>query len=191
MRNKGREYMKRKNKMLVLFVFMTIFLTSCIEKIERKSPQENILGSWQYKIKLESRDLGEFSDELRKQDITPSIVIEGDENFHREGKNDGSALITFIFVSKGIEVSAEFIMRSTADWSLHNNGKELLQTMTGSSITPLNEHAKGFSRKYPELIQVFTPLKGTSITTKIISLSSKKMITEVSGFNKRVTFNRE
>ncbi len=114
------------------------------------------------------------------------IAIKGMLTYHRGGKYNSNSTMTMRIKTVEGEIALKVLAIDAGEWSLHNDGKELVATSIDGTITPLDELTENILAQSPALGALMKPVKGLTSTSQILSISDKLMEVQEKGTN--ITF---
>lgn len=88
------------------------------------------------------------------------MTVKGTLVYHRGGKCNGEARISYRVRTSEGEDSFRFHCEETDDWELHSSGREIVETAVDFTFTPLDELSKSFPEASPETAASMKPIKG-------------------------------
>lgn len=150
--------------LIMMLVCMSISLSGC----DRDSSEAKFYGTWDVSSVISGEEFKRLS-----EGIDGEMVVKGTQTYHKGGKYTAEAEVTMRFTMDRVEMipPLRVYMRDAGEWKLHGNGKELVETSLDGVLTPLDESTEVFIEMSPEVAAAFKPIKGQTITSRIISIS--------------------
>lgn len=156
---------------LLNLLITSILLSGCGDN----SIENKMYGTWDGTVSLANDYFKNIIEEPFSDVAEMKMDVEATYSFHKGGKYNLSTESTLqIKLPKG-EITLRFFIKDAGEWSLHDDGKELVETSTDSVFTPLDEMTKAFMEKEPNLEAAFKPVKGETTTLQILSISDTTM----------------
>jgi len=156
---------------LLTLLIISILLSGC----GRNSVEDKMYGTWEISAFFSNADVRKFSEEPIPDDVEIEMTIKGTQSYHKGGKYSGDAEITMRFRTDEGEIPLKFYIKDAGDWSLHANGKELVETSSDAAFTALDKLTEAFLKDSPEIAASFKPVKGETTTSHILSISETVM----------------
>ena len=143
----------------------------------RKSVEDKMYGTWEGSAFFSTADVKELSEEPIPYGVEIEITMKKTDRYQKGGKYSGEYEITMRIRADGNEIPLRFYAKDSGDWSLHANGKELVQTSSGGTVTALDDLTKSFLKESPEAASFapVAPVKGGTSTSHILSISDTLM----------------
>jgi len=139
------------------------------------SVEDKMYGTWEISALFSNADFRKLSEEPIPDEVEIEMTVKGTQSYHKGGKYNGEGEITIRFKTAEGEIPLRFFMKDAGEWSLHDNGKELVETTTDGFLTPLDELTETFLKESPEMAASIRPVKGETTTSQILSISDTLM----------------
>ena len=157
----------------------------------QQSTENKIYGTWEISAFFSNADFGKFSKEPIPEGVEVEMTMKGTQGYHKGGKYSGEAKITLRIRTTDGEIPLRFFVKDAGEWSLHSNGKELVETTTDGTFTPLDELTTNFLKLSPEFSASLKPIKGKTTTTSILSISETIMEVQENESKIKFTLNKK
>lgn len=159
-----------------IFYLLNLFIVLALFSGCGGNPVENkMYGTWEISDSLSNSDFRKLSKEPLPDELKIEMAMEGTHSYHKGGKYNEEGEVTVRLKTSEGEIPLRLFMRDSGEWSLHANGEELVETTTEGILTPLDELTKEFLKESPEIARLLKPIKGETITYRILSITDTTM----------------
>lgn len=164
-----------KIKKSILYATWILLIITSLVNCGQNTAENKMYGTWEMLVFISSADFRQFSEEPFPEGMEMEMTIKGTQSYLKDGKYSGESEVTLKIITPKSEISLRGRVEDVGEWSLHDNGKELVETSTDGTFTPLDEVTGNFLKESPEVAAFFKPVKGETITSQILSISESTM----------------
>lgn len=154
-----------------------------------KPDVDTVLGNWQFSMTMLPADFRKQSNEPIPEGVEITMEGNGTQQFHRGGNYSGEGSMTYRIESPDGNIKLKFMLRDVGTWNI--NGDKITQTTTDGSIIPMDEITKSTLKQSPEVAEVFRPIKGSTVTSTILSIDEREMIIQDDNSKLKVTYTKK
>ena len=149
-------------KNLLIIVVLIQFLLAC----DATSKREMLIGTWVDSISISAQDAAKLFDDPLPSGVTIELSGNGTTTYHHGNKYNsyGEATIRIKY-EEGEEYPLRIMLIDAGTWELH--GDILVETSTDSKVIPIDEDTRSFINEDPDMLDIFSPLKGDTTSVKI------------------------
>ena len=149
-------------KNLLIIIVLIQFLLAC----DATSKSEMLIGTWVESLFISAQDAAKLFDDPLPPGVTIELTGNGTTTYHHGNKYNsyGEATIR-IKNEEGEEFPLRIKLIDAGTWELH--GDVLVETTTDSIVIPIDEFTRSVINEDPEMLDVFSPVKGDTTSAKI------------------------
>lgn len=173
---------------MILYVVMGILFGGCLNN---ESVEDKIYGTWESAYSLSNEYFRKNSKEPIPKDLEISIEVKSAGSFHKGGIYNAAAEVTIRYKSPQGELPLKYFIQDNGNWSIHDDGKDIVQVSIDSKYTPMDKISEDFLKEVPILTALFQPIKGAALTSHIMFISKDVMEVKVDGFEERIIMNKK
>lgn len=173
---------------MILYVVVGILFSGCLNG---NSVEDKIYGSWESTYSLSNEYFRKNSKEPMPKDLEISMEVKSTESFHKGGIYNAVAEVTIKYKAPQGELPLKFFVQDNGNWSIHDNGKSIVQVSIDGKSTPMDKISEAIFKETPTLATLFQPIKGAALTSHIMYISKNVMEVKVDGFEERIIMNKK
>lgn len=166
---------------------MIVFFVGCWHN----STEDKIYGTWEYTYLLDNEYFKKNSKEPIPKDLEINMEIKSVESYHKGGIYNAIGEVIIRYKAPQGELPLKFFIKDVGTWSFHADGKEIVATSTDGAFTPMDKISEAALKESPMLAALFQPIKGTTVTSHILSISKDIMEVKVDGLEETVIMNKK
>lgn len=172
---------------VILYLIVGILLSGCLNN---DSVEDKIYGTWESTYSLSNEYFRKNSKEPIPKDLEMSMEVKSAESYHKGGIYNAVAEVTIRYKSPQGELPLKYFMQDNGNWSIHDDGKSIVQISIDGKSTPVDKISEDFLKEVPILAALFQPVKGAALTSHIMFISKNVMEVKIDGLEETVIWER-